>query len=415
MPISFGLLASSQNILNRTTACFQYFYADATWTRPSNIIDNKVDVLIVAGGGAGGQGYFVSGLNAANYSGGGGGAGGVLYLTSVDVSSSPTVSVKIGEGGKLNFSEFGQIKRYMGSPSYFGPYTAPGGGFGADALDNLFTASDGISFIAASGGGGGGGTYVVDSLNGNYRILPGVGKQAYGGGSAIATAGYSGGGGGAGSAGNPSQSGSSGAGGAGVTGYFPGFLPSSLYFSAGGGGGYANALGAGSAYFGGGKGGPYADYIDYSNLYFWKYESTVTTSPLQTSGSLTLIFTGSASEWMQGEFFNIPSLVSVALASITYATTSTQKWQLINVNSSSYTFYSGILGGRNFNSSGSLLAQNSASTTPISGKGQNAQYNPVAGGYGAGGGGAGRPTESTQTSYPGKGAPGIVIVKWSAS
>ena len=104
-------------------------------------VNNKVDVLIVAGGGSGG-------------SGGGGGAGGLLHRKNVPVETSPGVyTMTIGGGGaQLTAISGGNAGT---NSSAFG-FTAIGGGGGGGYVGNSPSKSTG-AFGRAGGSGGGGG------------------------------------------------------------------------------------------------------------------------------------------------------------------------------------------------------------------------------------------------------------------
>ena len=103
-------------------------------------VNNKVEVLIVAGGASGG-------------SAGGGGAGGLLYRKNVPVETSPGVyTMTVGGGGaQLTAISGGN----SGTPSSAFGFTAIGGG-GGGAYVSSPTKSTG-SFGRAGGSGGGGG------------------------------------------------------------------------------------------------------------------------------------------------------------------------------------------------------------------------------------------------------------------
>jgi len=88
--------------------------ASGTFTVPSGI--SAVDVLVVAGGGAG-----------ARYTSGGG--GGLIYRPAFPVTPGGTVSYTVGGGGTSG-NEQGSTSGTKGSDSVFGTLTAQGGGAG---------------------------------------------------------------------------------------------------------------------------------------------------------------------------------------------------------------------------------------------------------------------------------------------
>ena len=156
-----------------------------------------MDILVVAGGGAGG----LDGYSGAHL-GGGGGGGGIRYVSGVTLNGSYTVTV--GGGGAATF--YTSNTGNNGNDSAFGSYTATGGGGGG---------CGGGSATGATGGcGGGAGIQYGSGLT--YALSGGSGTQGYGGGN---TPGGN----------NPS--------------------------GCGGGGGGGAAGGAGVAYFSGGQGG----------------------------------------------------------------------------------------------------------------------------------------------------------------
>jgi hypothetical protein len=149
-----------------------------------------VEVLVVAGGGAGNQGF----INAADLAGGGGGAGGLIYRTNHPVIAEQTYVVTVGGGGAYVASL--QTTAAKGDDSVFGSLTAIGGG-GA-GQQSRYGGSGG------SGGGGGG-----NSITGGAPVQ-GQGNQGGQGApytSSGAGAGSAGGGGGAGGPGGTPNAG----------------------------------------------------------------------------------------------------------------------------------------------------------------------------------------------------------------
>ena len=104
-------------------------------------VNNKVDVLIVAGGGSGG-------------SGGGGGAGGLLYKKNVRLETSPGVYTMTVGGGAAQLTAI--TAGNSGTDSSAFGFLALGGGGGGGYVGNSPSKSVG-SFGRAGGSGGGGG------------------------------------------------------------------------------------------------------------------------------------------------------------------------------------------------------------------------------------------------------------------
>jgi hypothetical protein len=200
------------------------------------------DVLLVAGGGAGGFNY-----------GGGGGAGGLVYATSVSYSSNATIT--IGAGGTINGINIARGNP-GGNSTCTGVTTAIGGGGGGGAIPEY--EKDG----GVGGSGGGASSY----WNGDAVGGAGTAGQGYAGGDESGT--RAGGGGGASGPGNVNVGFNGFKGGDGLT-YF-----GTTYAGGGGGGGASaeayggpggaggggnggsqNASGANASFYGGGGGG----------------------------------------------------------------------------------------------------------------------------------------------------------------
>lgn len=187
------------------------------------------DILLVAGGGPGGSGSF--------YGAGGGGGGGVLELTGVYLEVG-TYTVTIGGGGAAG--------SLQGSPTFFGPFYAVGGGLGG-AYDTTRGNLGGYTPGINGGSGGGGNTHTNTSSN------PGAGisGQGFAGGTGVlstANTGQGSGGGGGASAVGANGSGTVGGnGGAGKTTTITGASET----LGGGGGGYGTTKGTGGAGGGG--------------------------------------------------------------------------------------------------------------------------------------------------------------------
>ena len=139
-------------------------------------VTGNVEVLVVAGGGAGGRNGTVDGA-------GGGGAGGVLYTQNYPVTSGQQYTVTVGAGGVGVASP--NTTSNDGNPSQFGTLWAMGGGRGGGETTPR-TGHPG-------GSGGGAGGYA--SKPGG----PGVAGQGFSGGACTGPG--DGGGGGAGGAG----------------------------------------------------------------------------------------------------------------------------------------------------------------------------------------------------------------------
>lgn len=212
--------ATGGDVYQNGAYTYHVFNASGTFTPISSL---SADVLVVAGGGAGGESY-----------GAGGGAGGLNYLSSQSISSAQTIT--IGAGGVNNSTS--------GSNTSFGATTSIGGGLGG---------ANGRPTGATGGSGGGGGYTPSGTIIGAGGT--GTSGQGNNGGSA-AGSGNSfmglGGGGGAGGPGATASGGVGGAGGAGVSTYSSwatatstGVNVSGTYYYAGGGSG--NGTGGASA------------------------------------------------------------------------------------------------------------------------------------------------------------------------
>ncbi|GMO48467.1 MAG: hypothetical protein Ta2G_04140 [Termitinemataceae bacterium] len=116
------------------------------FTAPGSVKPETVDILLVGGGGAGGN--YTSGL--ADSKTGSGGGGGVIYIKGYALGESDTYQVKVGNGGGSDqasvietFTADGSVRNIKagqkGGDSFFGAslndpnrLLAPGGGGGAD-------------------------------------------------------------------------------------------------------------------------------------------------------------------------------------------------------------------------------------------------------------------------------------------
>ena len=200
----------------------QSFTSSGTFSVPTGV--SSVDVLVVAGGGAGGT-----------HHGAGAGAGGLIYRPGFSVTPGGTVTVTVGDGGPAtnNYpspSPSGE-KGTSGQNSVFGTLTAIGGGGGSFAGDRGVTPGGSGSGYSAPGGTnpGAGATLQTDQSgeSGNY------GFGNLGGGNDGDSAGGGGGAGGVG--GNGQGSGPGGPGGVGRA-YTIGDGTTSVYYAGGGGG-----------------------------------------------------------------------------------------------------------------------------------------------------------------------------------
>jgi hypothetical protein len=256
--------ASGVVVVNSGTHCYIAFTATGSnaFTVPDAV--TSTDLLIIAGGGAGGVYAFA----------GGGGAGEVALASGYTVTPSTTISVSVGAGGTSNGSSTSGVST-SGSNSWVGSSSgtvANGGGAGSS-----FSQS-----AVFSGGSGGGGSEKSSTTQGGAGLGGASVKSTFGtatrygnaGGLVPANVGQAGGGGGgAGAAGGAAIAfGRPGSGGSGtnavatwLTALTPGMTSISGWgtataggFIAGGGGGGGNSatyIGTGGAGGGGKSGG----------------------------------------------------------------------------------------------------------------------------------------------------------------
>ena len=193
-----------------------------TLSGPASI---TAQLLVVAGGGGSGNPVGTSG---------GGGAGGLIFLSTLTLTSAGSpYTVTVGAGGSYNASPG---TGGAGSNSVFGTYTALGGGYGGHVQ------------AGGAGGSGGGST---DGLAAGAALQPTSASGGFGNasGTSAATPVYgAGGGGGAGGVGGNGTTSGGGNGGVGLQITIGG---STAYYAGGGGGG-ANGGGAGTGGTGGG-------------------------------------------------------------------------------------------------------------------------------------------------------------------
>ena len=238
---------------------------------------NKVDYLVIAGGGAGGTKNATANSGEA---GGAGGAGGYRESKCSSVSgcwtASPTASstsipvaataypIQVGGGAAAAspFVDTGVPSTKNGSVSTFSTITSAGGGGGGNR--SLPPAPNALS-EGADGGSGGGGAYggnpQTGQVGGSGNTPPVSPPQGNAGGTRVGGCGSGGGGGGAtgagvtaGGPGSPLADGVGGTGGAGATSSING-TPTARAGGGGGGGNNSYPAGAGgSASAGGGAG-----------------------------------------------------------------------------------------------------------------------------------------------------------------
>ena len=182
-------------------------------------------LLVVAGGGGSGNPGGTSG---------GGGAGGLIFLSTLTLTSAGSpYTVTVGAGGSYNVSPG---TGGAGSNSVFGTYTALGGGYGGHVQ------------AGGAGGSGGGST---DGLAVGAALQPTSASGGFGNASGTSAASPVYGAGGGGGAGGVGGNGTTSGGGNGGVGMQITIGGSTAYYAGGGGGG-ANGGGAGTGGLGGG-------------------------------------------------------------------------------------------------------------------------------------------------------------------
>lgn len=265
VPFSGG--AGSANFSNTATGTYSsggFNYKYLTFAASGSLTVTKAglcDVLIIGGGGAGGD---RGSAFARNH--GGGGAGGFAYLTDVYLPVS-TITVTVGAGSPRKSeggtsSTFGSIAAIGGGT---GPYQdngdfqpnrgGSGGGGAGSTTAAVRTAAGGMANQgnsggngvnaadgSAEGGGGGGGASAAGAVG--TSLVGGAGGAGSANSITGASVTYSGGGGGARNSGSPGAGGAGGGGAGGTTTGTAGTI------NTGGGGGGAfsdNAAGAGGS------------------------------------------------------------------------------------------------------------------------------------------------------------------------
>lgn len=147
--ISLGIGVSGGNILNgvtKTVGANNFKYHTFTENGTLTVGEPKVvDVLVVAGGGAGGYGFYDENWPTTFYGGGGGGAGGVVYASQATLDAG-VYQISVGAGGtntkKFSNGEDSFVKSLISNNIIL---LAKGGGYGGD-----------LSNFGGTGGSGGG-------------------------------------------------------------------------------------------------------------------------------------------------------------------------------------------------------------------------------------------------------------------
>ena len=211
----------------------RYGAGSYTFTTPDYV--TNIEIMVVGGGGGGG--YMV---------GGGGGGGGVFHSLSFPVTTSTVYRVQVGKGGiaasnLTERSENGEISYFALTNNEANPLIRMHGGGGGGSYKNSEALAEGAD--GASGGGGtyafGGGSQAMMGLPAEFRPfghVGGRGNDQLQGGSIGKVA--AGGGGGAGRAGLGATFDAWSAGGAGGVGVGSAITGETLFYGAGGGGGY---------------------------------------------------------------------------------------------------------------------------------------------------------------------------------
>ena len=218
---------------------FVHRFRAGSWTFTTPDYVTNVEIMVVGGGGAGG--YKV---------GGGGGGGGVFHSLSFPVATSTVYRINVGAGGTAATDVQTHSDRGNGENSFFALEAdaghpliiVPGGGGGGSYVNNADIAK------GADGASGGGGTYAFSGGEAESNEVDGVwqvfGHKGGRGNDKTGTSGASigkvaaGGGGGAGRAGLGATFDTWSAGGAGGVGVSSAISGETLFYGAGGGGGY---------------------------------------------------------------------------------------------------------------------------------------------------------------------------------
>ena len=158
---SYSVLAGATPTLTNTS-----------WTAPTGV--TRVEVLVVAGGGAGGNAQVNTGTP-----GGGGGAGGVIYQSNYAVTPGSSYTVTVGAGGITNIIT-NPGRGANGSNSVFDTLTAVGGGGGGGAYSPYNDGASGGSGGGGCGGAGGAATAGQGFPGGSFRVRAAGGGGAGG-------------------------------------------------------------------------------------------------------------------------------------------------------------------------------------------------------------------------------------------
>lgn len=228
-----------------------YLTSEGGWTPPKTL--EEAQLLVVGGGGGGGA-----------WVGGGGGAGGFNDDTDFEITSTSTVPVKIGMGGRNGIYEGASGDRYnvnglsypnahiatSGQSSQFGEITGLGGGRGGSHYQDGSDSSNGIDSDQAApedgGSGGGGSGRLSEAIDGGATLA----GQGYQGGDGSSKAWIGGGGGGSETAGVTASSTHAGNGGNGTV-----WAITGERYAAGGGGGNFSFANTADRHGNGGLGG----------------------------------------------------------------------------------------------------------------------------------------------------------------
>jgi len=167
-----------------------YLSANGGFKVPANV--PNLDVLIVAGGGAGGVG------NSSGYEAGGGGAGGFIENLGVSVTPATNYPIIVGQGGMavasptngLNSSAFSYTAvggGVGGTNRQSGAVGGSGGGAAQTSTGGLGTSGQGFAGAvggAGIGGGGGGAGGAAIGINGGVAKQSSINSNYYAGGGA---------------------------------------------------------------------------------------------------------------------------------------------------------------------------------------------------------------------------------------
>lgn len=151
-----------------------YYTSDATWSKPSGLVDNGFVVVEVQGGGGQGGGSQATGSSTAS-AGAGGGAGGYARskIEAATLGSSETVTVGAG-GSSGGTGADGET----GSQSSFGSHVSGNGGSGGQAGS---TPGGTMSGRTGAEGGSASGDVAKPGGNGFTSMQQGANNIAWGG------------------------------------------------------------------------------------------------------------------------------------------------------------------------------------------------------------------------------------------